>query len=96
MIRFTCGVNPALTVGSAGLAKPLFTLPIGYTKLTIIAHTPGGMKCSQGSTLASNVAFNFALAGSFDYCALYSNAPANGLAPFTLTWMKAVPKGGGL
>ena len=96
MIRFTCGVNPALTVGSAGLAKPLFTLPRGYATLTIVDHVPGGMTCGPGSPLVSSVAFNFALAGSFDYCALYSNAPASGLASFTLTWMKAVPKGASL
>lgn len=95
MIRFACGVNPALTVGGAGLAKPLFTLPTGYTELTVVAHVSSGTTCSPGSLLVSSVAFNFALTGSFDYCALYSNAPASGLASFTLTWMKAVPKGAG-
>lgn len=95
MIRFACGVNPALTVSRSGLAKPLFTLPGGYTTLTIVAHVPGGTTCSPGSLLVSSVAFNFASIGSFDYCALYSNAPASGLTSFTLTWMKAVPKGAG-
>jgi hypothetical protein len=75
------------------LVSPVFTLPTGYTALTIVDQASDGTTCIPGHPLASRVAFDFTQPGSFDYCALYSNAPASGLASFTLTWMKAVPKG---
>ena len=89
-ILFNCELDEAaFFVVNTGLATPVFTLPLGYTELTIVQHVPQATKCSVGSQLTSNQPFNFAQRGSFDYCAVYANPPLSGLASFDLVWSSA-------
>jgi hypothetical protein len=87
-ILFNCGDDPAFVVDNPGIATPIFSLPQGYSKLTIVSHVVGNTACQIGSALVSNQHVNFTRRTSFDYCAAYSNPPLDGLASFTLTWTR--------
>ncbi len=95
-ILFTCPHgSPALAAKKAVRAVPEFSLPAGYTGLSLVPHVSGQTKCTLGAPLVSNAGFGFSARGNFDYCASYSIAPASGLAPFTLEWKKAHGHGHG-
>ncbi len=91
-ILFTCSGDAAFIVQKPGLATPHFTLPAGYTALTIVVHVPGVTSCSPRSVLVSGEPFSFDERRGFDYCALYSDAPTTGLVSFTLTWSRSLPQ----
>jgi hypothetical protein len=88
VILFTCGDNPALTVGKSDRFRPVFTLPTGYTGLKIVNHALGTTDCNHGLILVSGQRLDLSGPGNFDYCAGYANAPSTGLASFKVTWSK--------
>ena len=87
-ILFTCGSNPAFTVNRPGSAIPSFTLPEGYVRLMIVAHSSGSTSCGLGRVLVSGYEVSFSKTGKFDYCASYSDPPESGLLSFQLSWIK--------
>ena len=91
-ILFRCEENEAaFNVTNTGMATPHFSLPLGYTKLTTVKHSPNANTCSEGTRIVSDTAFTFRTRGGLDYCALYSNVPVSGLASFALTWSRQIP-----
>ncbi len=96
-IRFSCGTSAAITPQPGPTctniecdATPTFTLPNGYTGLSLVApHVSGGCTFSL-QTMTSGTFFDFATANlgtfGYDYCASFANAPAGGLATFTVEW----------
>ena len=83
----TCGSNPAFS-STTGSSTPSFSLPTGYDSLRYLPADSNALtNCGNGSgsLLTSGAAVSFAT-GSWDYCAVYSNAPALGLSTFTITW----------
>jgi len=83
----TCGSSAAFT-SVAGSSTPTFSLPTGYTSLLYLTADANALtNCGNGSgnMLTSGVSVSFA-SGSWDYCALYSNAPSLGLGTFTISW----------
>ncbi len=87
-ILFDCDGDPAFLVMNPGVATPYFSLPQGYTGLTIVAHVAGSSSCRLGSVLVPNHSVDFTKRNSFDYCAAYSSPPGSTLASFTLTWTR--------
>jgi hypothetical protein len=78
----------------AAPATPTFTLPTGYTSLTLIGHagpvtaqdtcpgTLGPITLTSGTAIAALV-----VTQTVDYCALFTSAPAApGFATFTVDW----------
>jgi hypothetical protein len=88
VILFSCGSNPALTVGKSDHFRPSFTLPTGYTDLRIVSHALGATACNHGQILVSGQPFDLNGPGNFDYCASYAKAPSSGLASFKVAWSK--------
>ena len=85
---FTCNNRPALTVNAPGSATPSFTLPAGYTSLSI-AQFSGATYCFGSGTIAltSGQPVSFATVNSdYDYCASYVNAQSPSLATFQVNW----------
>jgi len=90
-IIFSCGpASSAIIVVHPGMALPNFSLPPGYSSLTI-SPSPicaSGIKLTSGSRIAFDTGPGTPPTGNYNYCASYSNAPETGLASFKVTWSK--------
>jgi|SRR5205807_4716968 len=90
-IMFSCGpTGSAITVRHPGMALPNFSLPPGYSSLTISSSPicASGVKLTSGSRIAFDTAPGTPPTGNYNYCASYSNAPNTGLASFKVTWSR--------
>ncbi len=88
-IRFDCSPNAAIAVSTATSATPAWTPATGYTTLYVFPHSMSlGTSCAATNgalALTPGTAINLAI-GNWDYCADFANAPAAGLASFTVSW----------
>ncbi len=83
----TPGTSPAFSSGT-GSSTPTFALPTGYTSLRYLPDATNALtSCSGGGgavlTTGSSVSFT---PNNYDYCAIFSNVPPNGLSGFTISW----------
>jgi hypothetical protein len=87
----TCGTGAAFsTDGSSAILTPTFTLPTGVVKLNSGAHgtlpPAGSAVCNSAfAQLNSGVGLTLPLQ-QWDYCYDVTNAPAAGIASFTISW----------
>jgi hypothetical protein len=91
-VMFSCGANgSAITVTNGGTVTPQFSLPPGYTSLKISTSPAcaSGISLSPGSSLSFGTGAGAFPVASYNYCASFSNAPASGLATFTVTWTQS-------
>ncbi len=95
-VQFDCsgtaptGTTPAFHVLANGVMTPTFTLPPGYTGLSITSVPNTGIGGACGSFnrfagLTSGVPITVG-PGDFDYCGDFSSAPSTGLATFDIMW----------
>ena len=84
VIDFDCagGVAAFSITTNPATATPTFTLPAGYTSLSVLPH-PAPPGC--GGQLTSGSPVTFAVGASSDYCANVDSSTAQ-LATFTITW----------
>ena len=85
---FDCNNQPALTIRAPGSATPSFTLPSGYSSLSI-AQFPGATYCfgAGAITLTSGQPVSFATVNNaYDYCASYTSAQTPSLPTFQVSW----------
>src|SRR5207249_12111330 len=90
-IMFSCGLaGSAIIVVHPGMALPNFSLPPGYSSLTISSSSicSSGVKLTSGSRIAFDTKSGTPPTGNYNYCAFYSNAPKTGLASFKIIWSK--------
>jgi hypothetical protein len=84
-VTLQCPGLVAVFASTGGTDTPTFTLPAGYTSLTITAFVNTNSPCTAGTTLTTGVALAIP-AGSYEYCLTYAN-PSSGTVPsFTIAW----------
>jgi hypothetical protein len=70
---------------TGGTDTPSFTLPAGYTSLTITAFLNTNSPCTAGTALTSGTPIMIA-AGSYEYCLTYANPSSGTIPSFTIGW----------
>ncbi len=84
-VTLQCPGNAAVFTSTGGTGTPSFSLPAGYTSLTIASFVATTSPCTAGTALTSNSAV-LVPAGSYEYCVSYT-APVSGTIPsFTIAW----------
>jgi hypothetical protein len=84
-ITLQCPGPVAVFTSTGGTDTPGFTLPSGYTSLTITAFVNTNLPCTAGTTLTSGVAIAVPT-GSYEYCLTYANPSSGTVAGFTISW----------
>lgn len=83
-ITLQCPGPVAVFTSTGGPDTPSFTLPAGYTSLTITAFSNTNLPCTAGTALTSGTPIAIA-PGSYEYCLIYTN-PSSAIPSFTVSW----------
>jgi hypothetical protein len=84
-VTLQCPGPVAVFASTGGTDTPTFTLPAGYSSLTITAFVNTNSPCIAGTTLTTGVALAVP-AGSYEYCLTYTNPSSGAVPSFTIAW----------
>src|SRR6266571_5607075 len=84
-VTLQCPGPVAVFTSTGGSDTPGFTLPTGYTSLTLTSFINTNSPCTPGTALTTGTPVTIS-AGSYEYCLTYAS-PSSGTVPsFTISW----------